>query len=437
MSARWAAGARLAIALLAVSSACAPSAEQTPPASLEDTSWRLVEFESSDDAIGTIRPDDPSRYTISFGADGRVAMQIDCNRGSGTWEATVTDAEGGSLSIGSLALTRAACPDPALGDQLARHVEYFRTYLVRDSRLYVSLMADGGIYVWEPAGGNVGVARDLDTPAAGALMVYDPRHAEMPGWRPLCGVALIHPRIVQTAGHCVQFLRAALAVGAAEAAWVSFDSDPVRRFSADPTEEDPTSAGWYGIASVHDNPDNVDFVALRQSPDTAATLAVWGAFHDTGAIVLAREVVGTAPLMMANDAPGAVQRLLTASRCAMGGRACTLVEVAYGLQEVPPAQIPPDLHRRSALLRYEQVDSLFIRTFDDLPGTGYGRSCPGDSGAPILLTDDDGTAVIVAISSSPAQPFGVPCATGGLQYRVDTDSHRRFIAEVVRVASGA
>jgi para-nitrobenzyl esterase len=403
---------------------------------LAGTSWWLVEFQSSDDAIGVVRPADVSRYTIAFGGDGRVAMRIDCNRASATFDATVTGPEGGSLAIGPLALTRAACPDPALGDQLARHVEYFRTYLVRDGRLHVSLMADGGIYTWEPAGGDAALAREFDHAAVGALMVFDPTHAEMPGWRPLCGVALVHRRVVQTAGHCVQFLRAALAAGAAEAAWISFDPDPVRRFVADPADSDPASAGWHAIASIHDNPDNVDFVALRQSADTSATLAVWGAFHDTGAIVLARDVVGITPLTMANDVPGAVERLLTRSRCAMGGQACSLVEVGYGLQEFPPSRIPPDLRRRSALLRYEGVDSLFVKTSNEPPETGYGQSCPGDSGSPILLLGPAEPPSIVAISSSPADPFGVACTPGGLQYRVDTESHRRFIERILRSVEG-
>jgi heat shock protein HslJ len=427
---------QLLAAAVALAVACASPSPEQAAEGLAGSNWRLVEFESSDDAIGVIRPADPSRYTLSLGTDGRVSMRLDCNRGSGAYEDTPTRDDGGALSIGPLAVTRAACPDAALADQLARHVEYFRSYILRDGRLHISLMADGGIYVWEPAGGSVSRARDFDHPAVGALMVYDPTHGEMPGWRPQCGVALVHARVVQTAGHCVQFLRAGLALGSVQAAWISFDRDPVGRFSADPDEEDPATAGWYAIASVHANPDNVDFVALRQA-DTASVLAAWGTFHDTGAIVLARAVVGIAPLPTANEAAGAVEGLLARSRCALGGAACQLVEVGYGLQEVPPATLPPELVRRSALLRYDRIDSLFVTTFDDLPATGYGRSCPGDSGSPILLVDDDGAVVIVAISSSPVEPFAaVACTGGGLQYRVDTDSHRRFIGDVIRTAGG-
>jgi hypothetical protein len=49
----------------------------------------------------------------------------------------------------------------------------------------------------------------------------------------------------------------------------------------------------------------------------------------------------------------------------------------------------------------------------------------------ILLKPNGKDRTIVAISSSPAEPFGPPCATGALQYRVDTESHIRFINGVI------
>jgi len=117
--------------------------------SLAGTSWRLAEIQSMDDAIGTVRPDDPSRYTLAFAEDGTIAMRLDCNRGMGRWSATPTGSEGGQLRIGPLAATRALCPPPSLGERIARDMDYVRSYLVKDGRLHLSLMADGGIYVWE------------------------------------------------------------------------------------------------------------------------------------------------------------------------------------------------------------------------------------------------------------------------------------------------
>jgi len=151
---------RLAMLLgLVLAAACGgarPASESgaAGAAALAGTSWRLVEFQSSDDAIGTQRPSDADRYTLELGEGGALAMRLDCNRGSGSWSATPNGAEGGALSLGPLAVTRAFCPPPSLGDQIARHAEYVRSYILRDGRLYLSLMADGGIYVWEPIPGS-------------------------------------------------------------------------------------------------------------------------------------------------------------------------------------------------------------------------------------------------------------------------------------------
>jgi len=38
-----------------------------------------------------------------------------------------------------------------LHDQLVKHWPYVRSYLIKGGRLYLSLMADGGIYEFEPA----------------------------------------------------------------------------------------------------------------------------------------------------------------------------------------------------------------------------------------------------------------------------------------------
>jgi heat shock protein HslJ len=114
------------------------------------TSWRLVEFQSSDDRIGTVKPDDAAKYTVSLEPGGRVAMRLNCNRATGTWTSEAAGSDGGSFGFGPLAMTRALCPPPSLDSQIARDAEYVRSYVRRDGRLYLNLMADGGTYVWEP-----------------------------------------------------------------------------------------------------------------------------------------------------------------------------------------------------------------------------------------------------------------------------------------------
>lgn len=90
-------------------------------------------------------------YTMGLERDGRAAMQLDCNRATGTWTAVATGPESRSFCVGGLVTTRAFCPQPSMDQQIARQAEYVRSYMRRDGSLYLNLMAGGGTYVWEPA----------------------------------------------------------------------------------------------------------------------------------------------------------------------------------------------------------------------------------------------------------------------------------------------
>jgi heat shock protein HslJ len=121
-----------------------PSAAPTGAAALQGTHWQLVKFQGGDDR--TLTPDDPTKYTIEFAPGGQVAVQLDCNRGRGSWKATPQ----GQLEFGSLALTRAMCPEGSLHDHLAKQWTFVRSFVIKDGRLFLSLMADGGIYEFSP-----------------------------------------------------------------------------------------------------------------------------------------------------------------------------------------------------------------------------------------------------------------------------------------------
>jgi heat shock protein HslJ len=126
--------------------------EVTPAAAgaLAGTSWTLVEFQSSDDAIGRVVPPNVERYTLHFDADGSLNMQLDCNRGMARWTATPTSADGGGLSISPGAMTRAMCEPGAIDTKLARDLSYVRSYTIQGGRLSLALEADAGIYLWAP-----------------------------------------------------------------------------------------------------------------------------------------------------------------------------------------------------------------------------------------------------------------------------------------------
>ncbi|GGO88484.1 hypothetical protein GCM10011348_44050 [Marinobacterium nitratireducens] len=150
---------------------------QAVPASLADTRWRLLEFQSMDDNTGTRRPADPSLYTLRLNADGSASLRLDCNHATGSWSAEpAADARSGRFEFGMLAVTQALCTQPGMDGMIAAQSAYVRGYLLKDGNLYLSLMADGGIFAWEPDSADSGAAGDYVSPDEGG-----PRHWEVTG----------------------------------------------------------------------------------------------------------------------------------------------------------------------------------------------------------------------------------------------------------------
>lgn len=145
---------------------------------LGGTSWRLVQFEGGDGT--TLKPDDPAKYTIAFGTDGRLSARIDCNRGTSTWKSSAPS----QLELGPLALTRAKCPPESLHDHMVKQWPYVRSYVLRDGHLFVSLMADGGIYEFEPLSSETrGASAPLENTHWKLTRLGDAPVAELPQQR--------------------------------------------------------------------------------------------------------------------------------------------------------------------------------------------------------------------------------------------------------------
>ena len=115
------------------------------PASLRGTSWQLVKFQGGDGPVLVLQ--DRTKFTVAFATDGNVNVRFDCNQGRGTW----TSPGPQQLQFGPLALTRAACPGP-LYDRIVMQWTFVRSYVFERGRLFLSLMADGGTYEFEPTG---------------------------------------------------------------------------------------------------------------------------------------------------------------------------------------------------------------------------------------------------------------------------------------------
>jgi para-nitrobenzyl esterase len=136
-------GAPVLLLVLACA-ACAPVPPQNGGATLEATSWRLVKFQGGDGAVAV--PEDRPKYTLAFSSGGIVSARIDCNRASGSWKSPGRN----QIEFGPLAITRAMCPPGSLHDRIVNHWPYFRSYMIRNGHLFLSLSADGGVYEFEP-----------------------------------------------------------------------------------------------------------------------------------------------------------------------------------------------------------------------------------------------------------------------------------------------
>ncbi len=133
-----------------------PPQEAPPTASaqpvLTDTRWKLVEFRSMDDAIGVQKPDpDPEReLTMHLQANGEVSMKLDCNSGMSSWKATPgSDANSGKIEFTAVPMTKMLCPQPSMDSKVASDMPSIRSYRIENDQLFLSMMADAGIYVWQ------------------------------------------------------------------------------------------------------------------------------------------------------------------------------------------------------------------------------------------------------------------------------------------------
>jgi heat shock protein HslJ len=91
------------------------SDEVTGPSDLVGGEWKLESMER----VGASRfvPEDPTRFTVEFKADGTIGVRADCNQCGGTY--TLSD---GTLNVGPLACTLIACPRPE-GGQFASLID--------------------------------------------------------------------------------------------------------------------------------------------------------------------------------------------------------------------------------------------------------------------------------------------------------------------------
>lgn len=128
----------------------AEQAAQEPAGPLAGTSWRLVAIRAPDG--GVQRPRAGADYRLTLGSGGDMSLRADCNRGSGTW----SSGEPGRLRFGTIATTRALCPEGSISGPFLRQLPSVRSYERRDAHLFLGTGADGAVIELVPVGAGNG-----------------------------------------------------------------------------------------------------------------------------------------------------------------------------------------------------------------------------------------------------------------------------------------
>ena len=124
---------------------CAGAAADTTP--LTDTGWQLTSIDSANGATGI---QDPSTFTVTFGADGHAAFMLDCNRGCGSWQASAAAPDSGTLSFGPIAVTMMMCPQPSLDTRVAAALSGTGGWRIEDAQLTMTPASGDTTLHWAP-----------------------------------------------------------------------------------------------------------------------------------------------------------------------------------------------------------------------------------------------------------------------------------------------
>jgi heat shock protein HslJ len=121
------------------------AASDTAPTSLPDTRWAWVQTQYGNDTV--IAPPDSAAYVLTFGADGTVNLQDDCNVVNGAFTAD----EHGALALDLQTSTFAACLPESKHDQFVLDLSGVASYLFQDGSLFLAIKYDTGVMEFAPA----------------------------------------------------------------------------------------------------------------------------------------------------------------------------------------------------------------------------------------------------------------------------------------------
>jgi heat shock protein HslJ len=112
-------------------------------AKLQANTWQWVAYNGPTEIIATISttPD----YTLTFNADGSLAVKADCNQAVGSYKTA-----DGALTITLGPVTAAACGERSYSERLLQLLPSAALYRFDGNDLAIDLMADGGTLGFVP-----------------------------------------------------------------------------------------------------------------------------------------------------------------------------------------------------------------------------------------------------------------------------------------------
>jgi len=122
-----------------------PEADTLPQTPLVGTRWKLTSFRNSQNQ--TFTPTAAQTYTLQLSGNGRVAMQLACNRGMGGWTSPDSGGSRGTVNFSQMASSMAACP-PSPFSQIAADLSASAQFSINSGKLYLLPMNNGGIYTF-------------------------------------------------------------------------------------------------------------------------------------------------------------------------------------------------------------------------------------------------------------------------------------------------
>lgn len=247
-----------------------------------------------------------------------------------------------------------------------------------------------------PAGAITGnYQQDFAHPYVGLVVLYD-ANGEFAG---RCSGSLISPRVVLTAGHCVEGVSSARVYFEQDA---GVHLDPAT--GVDPVTGYPETGGVH--ASQLYNYGFNNFVGL---PDT----------HDIGLVILDQPIAQTKyASTVTRFAKLATAGSLDKLAKQRGQQDVTFTVSGYGLSyKLPHDRFVSFRERLMATEKLLNLNSALTDGFNvktsSSPGDDRGGTCNGDSGGPLLYSSTD---IITAVDS-----FGINSICRGVDYQYRTD----------------